>query len=429
MIMKIIKNASIRTKILGLILGLTIILSIIIYLLIFFFSGRIANDIKDEVLSESKTNLESIINNVYKSCEVTDQVLTKYLTNKLNQYKDIISRKGRINVSNELIEWNAVDQFTKASKNISIPKVMIGGSWIGKINSFEIKQSIVDDLNEENFTFTIFQKMNERGDMLRVATNVKTNEGVRAIGTYIPAINADGSDNKVIKTVLSGSTYFGNAFVVNDYYQTVYEPYKDANGNIIGMIYVGVSLNAANKLRESILSIKVGESGYAYVLGGSGTRKGYYIISKDGARDGESIWDAKDSDGRLVIQEIINKATGLPTGKFDYIDYKWFNKGDKEPVLKIVALAYFKPFDWVIGVGVNKSDLEKTSNLVVSSFSELYLYLGISIIILLVLVYFLAAFVSSFITNPIKHSTEIMYLISKGNIKDAIKRLDSNINE
>ncbi len=378
---------------------------------------------------ESKTNLESIANSIYKSCEVTDQVLTKYLTNKLNQYINIIKSKGGINFSNENVEWAAVNQFSLESQNITLPKVSIGSSWIGKITSFETKQSIVDDLNEENFTFTIFQKMNDNGDMLRVATNVKKKDGNRAIGTYIPAVNPDGTKNKVIEKVLEGSTFFGNAYVVSDYYQTVYEPYRDNNGKVIGMIYVGVSLNAANKLRESILASKIGETGYAYVLGGSGARKGYYIISKDGARDGESIWNAKDADGKLVIQEIIGKATSLNEGSLDYIEYKWINKGDKEPKEKIVALMYYKPFDWVIGVGINHEDLDKTSIMVVDSFNELYLFLSMAFIILFIIIFFVSSFISKFIANPIIKSTNIMNLIAKGQINEAIKELDSNINE
>ncbi len=49
------------------------------------------------------------------------------------------------------------------------------------------------------------------------------------------------------------------------------------------------------KLRHAIMDIKIGETGYVYVL----STKGEYLISKDGKRDGENIWGAKDTTGRL----------------------------------------------------------------------------------------------------------------------------------
>ena len=48
--------------------------------------------------------------------------------------------------------------------------------------------------------------MNERGDMLRVATTVPDGQGRRAIGTYIPAIEPDGRPNPVVATVVRGDS-------------------------------------------------------------------------------------------------------------------------------------------------------------------------------------------------------------------------------
>lgn len=425
--MKIIKNASIKVKILSTVLSITIILSAIIYSLIYFFSGRISNDISEEVKMDSRISLESLSRSIYNSCESTDQILSKYLQNKLDQYKKLIKDNGSINFSKETIEWNATNQFTGQSQTVSIPKVNIGNSWIGKVQTFETKQNIVDDLNEENFTFTIFQKMNDQGDMLRVATNVKSSKGIRAIGTFIPAYNQNDEKN-VVETVLRGLPYTGNAFVVNDYYQTIYEPIKDNNGSIIGMIYVGVSLKAADKLQKMISSIKVGKSGYAYVLAGSGDRKGHYIFSKNGERDGENVWDTKDSDGKLIIQEIIEKATKLNDGSLDYIEYNWLNSGDDKPKNKVVALMYYKPFDWVIGVGVNQEDLDKTALNVGNSFDELYIYLAISVVLLLVIIYFITVSISNIISKPIVASTNIMGMIAKGQINAAIQTLEAGAN-
>ena len=117
-------------------------------------------------------------------------------------------------------------------------------------------------------TATVFQRMNENGDMLRVATTVETLEGKRAIGTYIPAINPDGVENPVISTILKGETYHGRAYVVNAWYLTAYAPLTGWDGNLVGMIYVGVKQKTVEaRVRQAILQTKVGRTGYVYVLG------------------------------------------------------------------------------------------------------------------------------------------------------------------
>ena len=63
-------------------------------------------------------------------------------------------------------------------------------------------------------TCTIFQRMNENGDMLRVATNVIAADKSRAIETFIPAQNADGSPNPVVSALVKGQKFLGRAYVV-----------------------------------------------------------------------------------------------------------------------------------------------------------------------------------------------------------------------
>jgi len=76
-------------------------------------------------------------------------------------------------------------------------------------------------------TATIFQ------DDLRISTNVKTKGGDRAIGTRIAA---DVGEQVLVK----GLPWIERAFVVTDWYFTAYEPIKDIEGRIIGILYVGL---------------------------------------------------------------------------------------------------------------------------------------------------------------------------------------------
>ena len=76
-------------------------------------------------------------------------------------------------------------------------------------------------------TATIFQHD------LRISTNVPNENGERAIGTRV--------SKEVNKAVLvEGQPWIDRAFVVNHWYITAYEPIKDINDKIIGILYVGM---------------------------------------------------------------------------------------------------------------------------------------------------------------------------------------------
>lgn len=73
------------------------------------------------------------------------------------------------------------------------------------------------------------------------------------------------------------------------------------------------------------METRIGSSGFVYVLNARGATRGQYVISKDGARDGEDIWEARDSDGQLMFQEICALAEGLASGEIGEHEYRWQN--------------------------------------------------------------------------------------------------------
>lgn len=94
----------------------------------------------------------------------------------------------------------------------------------------KIKQTVFQDLKyrgEDIGTATIFQ------DDLRISTNVKNGGGARAIGTRA----AEDVYNQVVR---EGRQWIGRAYVVNNWYITAYEPIRDLNQAIIGILYVGL---------------------------------------------------------------------------------------------------------------------------------------------------------------------------------------------
>jgi signal transduction histidine kinase len=88
-------------------------------------------------------------------------------------------------------------------------------------------------------------------DDVRISTNVRLFENVRALGTRVSA--------EVRSQVLGdGQIWLDSAFVVNDWYISAYEPILDSFGTRVGMLYVGfleAPFSAAK--RNSVISLTV----------------------------------------------------------------------------------------------------------------------------------------------------------------------------
>jgi two-component system NtrC family sensor kinase len=111
--------------------------------------------------------------------------------------------------------------------------------------------AIVDEIRELVFgngvyegkpigTVTIFQ------DDVRVATNVLDRDGHRAVGTRV--------SEEVYRAVAEkGQTWDDRAFVVTDWYKTAYEPIRNAQGDIVGILYVGILEAPFNDMAGRVL--------------------------------------------------------------------------------------------------------------------------------------------------------------------------------
>jgi hypothetical protein len=95
---------------------------------------------------------------------------------------------------------------------------------------------LVDEVQKEvDGTATIFVKNGD--EFIRVATNVKQDDGSRAIGTVLDP------KGKAMAAIAKGESYFGEANILGKPYVTGYEPIRDGSNNVIGVYYVGYLKN------------------------------------------------------------------------------------------------------------------------------------------------------------------------------------------
>ena len=119
--------------------------------------------------------------------------------------------------------------------------VVYGGILLNKNYEIadQVKQTVFQGLKyqgQDIGTATIFQ------DDVRISTNVRNEDGSRAIGTRVMEEVYD-------QVIVSGQPWVGRAYVVNNWYITAYEPIEDLNQRPIGILYVGI-------LEQKYLDIK-----------------------------------------------------------------------------------------------------------------------------------------------------------------------------
>ena len=302
-----------------------------------------------ESIKLAKTDLDHIAQGVYNMCKAQNDLLQKNLQNNMAVVQKLVTDNGNLRTGEENVTWNTINQETQTPTTVNLPKMLIGNTWLGQIKDPNANVPIISELQNliGDTACTVYQRINSNGDMLRVASNVLQKDDLRQIGTYIPATGADGRPNLTIESVLSGKSAAGRTTMRKQPYLTLNKPILNYNKQVIGMLEIGIPQEGSKEFRNAIYNIKIGKTGYLYVL----NSKGYYVISKKGLRDGEDISKAKDSNGRLFIKAIVDTATALKPGAIGEERYPWLNKGDKVARMKIARLMYFAPWDWVIGAG------------------------------------------------------------------------------
>jgi methyl-accepting chemotaxis protein len=153
-----------------------------------------------------------------QTTELTNEIISENLLSKIH---------GDINATNAFLKdyYDGIE--------------LKNGTLIGKNGkTVEGDYTFVDMLqNQLSDTATIFKK--EADDFTRVTTNVRQADGTRAVGTKL------GKESAAYKPVMNGELYVGEAFILDKLYYTAYNPLFSNSGEVIGIMYLGVSQQEA----------------------------------------------------------------------------------------------------------------------------------------------------------------------------------------
>lgn len=352
------RHISIRTKMTALI-GAAVVIGFALMI------GITSYYVKKALVDEARSGMDKVTKLVETNVkqfysQTLDLVAANFAT-----FRDHIYSKGNFSLSpDETENFNAVNQVSKEADSITIPAMIYNGRKAA--NDFELVDKIVNEVKIKGLTATIFQKI--PGGLLRITTNVMKTDGKRAVGTYIPV------DSAVYKTVMKGETYKGRAFVVNQWYWTVYEPIV-IDGKTEGVLYMGIEeAELIKTLKQSMTDIKIGRTGYPFIFDSKGTMIIHPTLT------GKNVIDGVDADGIKIFDQMVRDKDG-------WINYRFKKPDSNEIAPKITRFLTVSGLDWIIAAGSYEDEFYDSAK----SINTKMIVLGLMMTTVMIIIMFFVA--------------------------------------
>lgn len=146
--------------------------------------------------------------------------------------------------------------------------------------------------------------------------------------------------------------------------------------------------------------VNIGENGYFLVYDEKGLEVAHPTI------EGKNVWDVKDIDGNLIVQEQIK--IGQSGGGF--YTYKWALPNDENKVAEKITFSKQEPnWGWIVSAGTYKMDFNQPANHLLIL---LAITLGISLLLGSIVTYLFA----KHLADPITAVTRQVKEVAKGNL-------------
>ncbi|MBM7867870.1 HAMP domain-containing protein [Heliobacterium gestii] len=273
-------------------------------------TGILAGVKSDEAITRAAMqDSEHITESIVSMVGIRQAAMSEQLRSNIQEAKNELAYLGEPRVvPSELLQVG----------NYTLPALYAGNRRLTLDTEF------VDKLQQlAGGTATVF--LFHENELVRVSTNVLNKEGKRSVGTSIK------SDSPVYQAIMRKQPFQGRAFVVTGWYIAGYTPLLDGQGNVIGALYVGVK-EQDPILEKAVADIKIGQSGYAFVMDTAGD----FII--------HPTLKGKNGSDLPFIQQMIKEKNG---------EMEYTYEGKK----KLSIFRYFEPWDWYIVASVNLDDL------------------------------------------------------------------------
>ncbi len=300
---------------------LNLILSIVFIAILVALGVYTISMQRTRIINDTDTRMFEQVNDLVRFIDVQVQKNQKNVNNALDVALYAIQSKGNININNdEQIDFEVLSTETKTSRREELPQWVLNGKQL------QYNNEIVDNVKEMTGSeVSIFQEID--GGYCRISTTVASEEGKRSLGTFI------SKSSEVARKVQGGEIFKGRNIVVDEWFLTAYAPLK-INGEVRGIIGVGVAEKDMAELKDIFLNKSYYNTGYPYMV----SKEGTFVIHPTNTGEDASKYD--------FFKMMVN--SGKKEGKMTY---------DWQGRQKFQYYKYYEPIDSYVATTIYESEL------------------------------------------------------------------------
>ncbi|BBF85368.1 methyl-accepting chemotaxis protein [Aquitalea magnusonii] len=241
---------------------------------------------------------------------------------------------------------------------------------------------------------TVFVK--DGSEWVRIATSVKKEDGSRAVGAVL------SHDSPAYASLNAGRAYTGPAQLFGRDFMTLYTPLSNEAGQVVAALFVGEEFTASlAALRQKIMSVRFGESGYVYAFDAR-SEPGRMMIHPHS--QGKNLLDFKDRDGIAINRVMLEQKRGL-------LHYHWAKPNSDEAIRpKIAVFDSFERWGWIVAASSYEDEFA-------SQLMAMRLRLAIGTLLIIALL-FAATFWASrtWVARPLAQAVDAIRRVAAGDL-------------
>lgn len=184
---------------------------------------------------------------------------------------------------------------------------------------------------------------------------------------------------------------------------------------------------ATSKLKQEMIawaeSLRYGSGGYVWIHDTSHTLLAHPFRKESVGKDDANL---EDKNHLPITKIFVQQAMSAGDAFGNFVEYFWPKPYETTPSKKISYVAFFKPWNWVVGTGAYVSDIEKTIAVKKEEMKAKMDRYILGVIVIALFSMMIVGFISLLITRQINEALE-SYRIRVQNQNDTLKEFNATL--